>query len=272
MTTQTTYGDHIVIPWLQAAEEYKKRVAQLFYDIKHDTRIIFENEQFPAFFFAEPGGDFLFNLNINEAQNSFIDNKEFFLLPPSYQVPNQEDGHPTGNGYRWFGEQIGKTLQAVVLNNNTPENLNVSSFSFDGKNKISLAFNIPQKPIFLDTWTLAKMKNYGFAIVADGQERSILDVRCDGELIMIVTEDLSNCSSIFVEYASEKSVGESFSNIKGAGNVCDSSNQQSYFKNVENLGTSGSVEYEPKDKEGNVLVGKNYPLNNFLHAFNLRIK
>ena len=58
----------------------------------------------------------------------------------------------------------------------------------------------------------------------------------------------------------------------GAGNICDSDEWSTWTKYLTDVGDTGydgnrSIYQSPRNKDGDVIVGESYPMNNFLTLF-----
>lgn len=100
-------------------------------------------------------------------------NPKFFLTTPCYHLPFYTDGtHLTAVGYAWLGHYIGRAEKKILIDKVMPKWLNPISASIYG-NVISVYFDVPVKPLTIDTTTLAATTNYGFRVIADADSSTV---------------------------------------------------------------------------------------------------
>ena len=188
-------------------------------------------------------------------------------------------GHLDANGYRWYGEMLAKAYYRTIIGGKPfiplqPEELSRTS---DSK-EIKICFRVPVKPLVLDDYTTEKIKDYGFAIYNDGIRQKITDVKVKGDCVYITCEkDLSGAIEVTYAGADE---------FKGHGNLRDSDDYKAYYTYIDQdeKNSDGTFvfardkdkngnyvtlrpNYEPRDKSGNIIYGRPYPLYNFSVAF-----
>lgn len=252
--------------------EWKKRVLQLRKDLNEDIGTIFSQSSSPYWFVSQCGGKFLTNkyFEINQAQIDLCDNKTMFMLEPSYWVTHNNDGHPTGDGYRTFGECISKKLCDVIIDNSEPHILRPREIYSLDDSHIRIYYSVPTPPITINTSYVQAFKNYGFVITdKDTNVRDIIEsvkVCCD-YIDISLNSPLKDGDSI--EYGTYRLWTPSFQKF-GRGNICDSSKELSYYPCglVEN----SDVEFIPTDTLGNNYIGKKIYLPNFCISFKITYK
>ncbi len=245
-------------------EEYARRLRLLHDDIDEDIMDILGQTVSPAWFVAQCSGDFVkASFAINKALADIVDNVKFFELPSTYPVPNKTDGHPTGNGYRWHGEYIAKAMFDVLLSNTRPNTLTVRRI-IAKPSEILVYCHVPVPPMRIETKMLAEMSNYGFSLrTISNSSIAIGSIEVSDNVVIIKPADLIS-GTVSVQYGTRNTIAISDSRIVAAGNICDSDERMA---NYTCMAEPGSVEYVPLDPDGQSLIGKPYPLYNFLQPF-----
>ena len=252
--------------------EWKRRVLQLREDLNEDIGTIFNQDSSPYWFVSQCGGKFLTNkyFEINQAQIDLCDNKTMFMLEPSYWVTHNNDGHPTGDGYRTFGECISKKLCDVIIDNSEPHILRPRSIEVLDDIHIRIHYSVPTPPITINTSYVQAFNNYGFVITdKKANVRDIIDTVkvCYDYIDITLNSPLENRDSI--EYGTYR-LRTPTSSVYGRGNICDSSRELSCYPCglVEN----DNVEFTPTDSLGEKYLGKNIYLPNFSISFKMKAK
>ena len=253
-------------------EEYTARLRALHDDMWEDMQEILGQTEEPAWFIAQCSGQFVkTSFNINKALIDICDGKKYFETFSTYPVPNRDDGHPSGNGYRWYGEYLAKAMADVLLRNIYPDLMRVRKVVAH-ENSVEIYCFVPNPPMRVETNMLAEMSNYGFALRTTADAAiAIAGVKMDNDVIKITTASpLTIGQTVSVQYASYYSSGKNISSIRGAGNICDSDKYNANFNCMAEI--SSSVEYAPLNEDGNPLVGSPYPLYNFLQPFKIEVE
>ena len=253
-------------------DEWLKRVRQLHKDVADDLNTYLGQDVSPAWFIHNIQGGFIPKYSgVLEAQTEIIDNIDYFSVNPAYQLPNLKDQHLTGNGYRWYGELIAKSILDVILRNKEPYVVRIKYAYITGdKKSVILYFSVPVPPLRHDEKIQPEMKNAGFYVTdLNGNEISINKIDIHADFIILHLESQIE-KGIYIEYATNTSKSESDVDVVGAGNICDSALSLSYYTNAEEIGTSSNpVQYVPKSESGDTLVGKRYSLNNYCIPFRI---
>lgn len=252
-------------------DEWLKRVKQLHKDVADDLNTYLGQDVSPAWFIHNIQGGFIPKYSgVLEAQTEIIDNIEYFSLNPAYQLPNLKDQHLTGNGYRWYGELIAKSIIDVLLYNIEPHVVHFKSahIMYD-KKSICLYFSVPVPPLKHDKGLQADMQNYGFYVKnVNNDDLGISNIEIYSNYIILRMSDAIT-ENVTVGYATNFSTSKNDTSIIGAGNICDSSNDLSYYVNAEEaaINDSNPVQYVPKSEKGESIVGKKYLMNNYCIPF-----
>lgn len=266
-TTSTDYGCN------GSSTEYKNRLKALHDDIWEDIQSILGQTRPPIWFVAQCSGQFVKSgFGINQALIDICDGKEFFPTHSTYPVPNKSDGHPTGNGYRWYGEYLAKSMADVLLRHQFPHLLYVKHIKAE-TDAIRIHCSVPYPPLRIETEILAEMKNFGFNLFNENNKAiSIKDISIDDDIITIKpSTQLVAGSTVKIEYGTYYARGKQTTSIRAAGNICDSDPCSAFFTCMDDV--TSSVEYVPLLPNGNgeSLQGHPYPLYNFLLPFSTKV-
>jgi hypothetical protein len=187
-------------------------------------------------------------------------------------------GHLDPNGYRWFGEMLGKVYyKTVVLHENFKPLQPAEISKTELANQLKVKFLVPVMPLVMDSLILPKVTDYGFEVYSDNVKQTITAVKIVDDCVYL------SCSAALtgvmeVTYAGQNTVGN--------GNLRDSDPYQSFYKyidldkkNPDNsyvyprdiTETTLRPTYQPKDAAGNVIYDQNYPLYNFGVSFYYKI-
>ena len=250
---------------------YIARLKALHDDMWEDMQTILGQTEQPAWFIAQCSGSFVgSSFSINQALIDICDGRLYFQTHSTYSVPNKSsDGHPTGNGYRWYGEYLAKAMADVLLRNNQPELVQVKRIDTHLDN-IKIYCNVPCPPLRTEINILQEMKNYGFSLTTTGGSTvGITSISVDKDVITIKpTVALSENTSYILEYATYNARAIANSSYRAEGNICDSDMYNANFTCMQEITTP---EHTPLDENGESLVGKPYPLYNFLVPFKIQI-
>lgn len=253
-------------------EKYKLYMKRLKEDMQNAVMSTYGQATPPLFFIYQVSGAFVKNkeMSINMAQIEFAEeNDDVILLQSPYFLPNYNSAHLSTNGYRWYGEYIAKAMLQTLIQKSEYRPLLLSGCIVDGNNIRVKACNA-SLPLTIDIYTVEEATNYGFALFVDGSEVSISSVSVYGDEIIISSSvNLSSATSIELSYAGMER--------NGTGNIRDNSPYvalYSYWDDSSDTGTSGTltISYRPTDKAGNSIIGKKYPMQNWLQSFYKKIR
>ena len=209
-----------------------------------------------------------------EASN---ENKDIVCAGPVYAMTDR-DGHLDPNGYRWFGEMLGKVYyKTKILGEDFKPLQPLEIMRMDDSKKLKIRFLVPQPPLVLDTKTLDIMTGLGFEIFVNGSSVELWKVDVDNDCVYLTCgSDLTG--DVEVIYAGTNNIGH--------GNLRDSDAYPAFFNYLDldkkNSDKSYVYErdasettlrpwYEPKDSDG-IIYNKPYPLYNFCVAFYYKLK
>lgn len=271
------------IVWMQgesdssnSKEYYKEKLLKLKNDMQTDIMSIFNQDEKPLFFCYMLA-------KTSQKQNTVMmaiaecceENDDMILIAPIYAMPDYNNLHLSSNGNRWYGEYIAKsTYRALVLG--LRDSCVVPYQYLVEGSKLKIKVNAPRLPLVLDTWTVQEVPQAGFKVWKDNVEVTISNISLYGdEITLHCSEDISN-GVIEVSYAGYNSTDNT--HYSGTGNVRDSDRWQAlqtYWDDTNDKGTidnNSEITYRPKTKDGESLIGKLYPMQNWLQNFYKKIE
>lgn len=243
---------------------YKKMLRQLRDDLNADTaQAIAGQQRMPAFIsYQTDAKSSVVNgsLDIGMAQWELAQEEpNWYLAGPVY--PYVDKGtHLSANGYRWFGQMLGKVYHQVVIEGRNWQPLSPRGATYEDR-EILIDFHVPSPPLVFDQPYLGHqarpIENRGFILIDEQGEVPIeaVEIVADTVVRLNVGRDLVGTPRI--RYASHA--------VGGAGELRDSDPSQA----------DARYEYLPDEgmpREANIaaLVDKPYPLHNWSIAFELQ--
>lgn len=244
-------------------ERYKTLLRQLRDDLDADTaRAIAGQTKMPAFFTYQTDAKSSVkdgSLAIGMAQWELArEEPNWYLVGPVY--PYVDKGtHLSPNGYRWFGQMLGKVYHRVVVERKNWQPLSPTGATFAGRD-ILIDFHVPHPPLAFDRPYLAhkavQVEDQGF-VVEDDQGRVAL------EKVALAAHSVVHLRAARELVGQPRIVYAGFTS-GGAGGLRDS----------DPTVADSHYEYLPEQgmwREANIpaLVGKPYPLHNWSIAFEI---
>ncbi|GAB1416809.1 hypothetical protein MASR2M117_22150 [Paludibacter sp.] len=256
-------------------EEYKNLLLNLKNNMQADVKSKYNQADNPLFITYQAGVQYTRGktLEIGMAQlEASNENDDIINAGPVYPMTDR-GGHLDSNGYRWYGEMLGKAYYQTKILETPFMPLQPSEISRTNNPKVlRVKFYVPCPPLVLDELIVPKQPNYGFDIYLNNIKKAISKIEIDGDDVLITcTENLTG--DVEVAYAGEQNAGN--------GNLRDSDPYQAFYtyedldgKNEDNTykfvrdadETTLRPDYEPRDQDG-IIYGKSYPLYNFSVAF-----
>lgn len=259
-------------------EGYKALLVQLKNNMQADVKTQYAQPEAPVLYTYQTGAQYTKGKTLNigmaqlEASNEFED---IVCTGPVYPMTDY-GGHLDANGYRWYGEMIGKIYykHAVLGEDFKPLQPKKVYRDKDNDKIVIIQFLVPKPPLVLDTKTLVMQLNYGFEIYMNNVKQSIQKVRVVNTDCVEITCAAPLTGDVEVVYAGE--------NTSGHGNLRDSDDYQAFFNyvDIDKRDDGGNFIYprkgnkslrpysaEPRDENGNIIYDKPYPLYNFSVAF-----
>ena len=210
-----------------------------------------------------------------EASN---ENDDIVMAGPIYPMTDR-GGHLDSNGYRWFGEMLGKVYYYTKIKGQDFNPLQPTRISRTGSNKtIRIKFHVPQPPLVLDDLIVKHVPVFGFEVYVNNQKDSITSVAISGDSVILNVKNSLN-GTVEVAYAGQATAGH--------GNLRDSDPYQAFFKYIDldaknadssfiyprdSTETTLRPSYEPRDVSGNIIYNQSYPLYNFFVSFYYKLK
>jgi hypothetical protein len=212
-------------------------------------------------------------LSIGMAQlEATNENSDMVCIGPYYHMTDR-GGHLDPNGYRWFGELVGKVYyKTAVLKESfkplQPKEISRTTLS----NQLKVKYLVPYLPLVLDELIIPKVTNYGFEVFLNNVLQTISSVTIVGDCVYLT------CAAPLI---GDVEVTYSGSTAR-SGNLRDSDPYQSlynyidldkkngdgsYFFPRDTSETTLHPVYEPIDGTGKVIYDKPYPLYNFGVAY-----
>ncbi|NWJ52483.1 MAG: hypothetical protein HXX14_16615 [Bacteroidetes bacterium] len=258
-------------------EQYKRYLLKLKNNMQADVMKQYGQADKPLFITYQAGKQYIMNRDMGasmaqvEASNEYDD---IVCAGPVYYLPDR-GGHLDPNGYRWYGEMLGKVyiqtqLSGVKFRPLQPVKISRTS----NPNEIEVDFLVPCLPLVFDNNLTIKCKDYGFELYLDNQKVNISGVSIIKNTVKLTSDKALN-GIIELVYAGPGS--------KGKGNLRDSDLRlaTSVYENLDRKKEDGSYVYlrdsietslhpftpEPKDERGEILYNRPYLLYNFSVAF-----
>ena len=245
--------------------EYKRLLLILKNNMQNDIMQKYGQSQKPLFFIYQTSGWYLREkeMPISMAQYEFAEeNDDVVFLNPHYALPDYGGGHLSTNGYRWYGEIMGKILYDELVDKKPytpvyPKNFTVKDDS------LTIEFHVPSPPLVLDTWTNAKASYYGFSVYKNGSTVLLKSVELKDNDKVVITANDHLTGEIEVVYAGNKT--------SGTGNLRDSYEYASMYRYFDDFADSKKETYTPKDMNGIKIYGQHYPMYNWSAGFYKKI-
>jgi hypothetical protein len=262
-------------------DEYKALMITLKNNMQNDAKTIYSQTEAPVFYTYQVGAQYSKGKELTigmaqlEASNEYPD---VICAGPVYPMTDV-GGHLDANGYRWYGEMLGKVYYKTQIAGEDFKPLQPLELLRDNADpkKVIVKFLVPEMPLVLDEKTLAKATDYGFEVYNDNIRQIISSVEIQGDCVILAcVQNLTG--KIEVAYA-----GANVS-TRGHGNLRDSDPYTAVFtyQDLDKKDGEGNYVYprnpndasptlrpgfEPKDAAGNIIYEQPYPLYNFSLSF-----
>ncbi|NDP21144.1 MAG: T9SS type A sorting domain-containing protein [Paludibacter sp.] len=259
---------------------YKMLMLSLKNNMQNDIQLKYNQTDKPVFITYQVGKSFSKGKELNigmaqlEAANEYDD---IICAGPVYYLPDRW-GHLDANGYRWFGEILGKVYykNQVLGEDFRPLQPKEISRTIDPK-VVKVKFLVPYLPLVLDEKLISKQPDFGFEIYLNGTKVALASVVVNGDCIDL-TSTIDLTGDVEVVYAGI--------NTSGKGNLRDSDPYTSFTKYIDldkkdgtgayvyerSSGSLHPVSSEPVDGTGAPIYDQLYPLYNFSLAFYYKLK
>ena len=167
-------------------------------------------------------------------------------------------GHLDANGYRWFGEMLGKVYYQTQIKGKNFKPLQPKEILLDrATGQIQIRFHVPVPPLALDVNTLPKIRDYGFEVYQDkarsGNRINITKVELNGKDKVVLTCDKPLEGDVLIMYAGSGSCIENqpqgLNHLQGHGNLRDSDSSKGFYKYIDLDGKNADGAYiYPREK------------------------
>jgi hypothetical protein len=257
-------------------------------NMQTDAKAAYKQANSPAFITYQVGAQYSKGkeLTIGMAQLEASNEQEDIICAGPVYPMTDVGGHLDANGYRWYGEMLGKVYYKTQILGEDFRPLQPLELSRDAADpkKVIIKFRVPKRPLVLDDKTLGKITDYGFEVYNNNTRQTISNVSISGDsVILACVQNLTG--KIEVVYAGVNATYVSTSgNGRGSGNLRDSDDYPAFFtyQDLDKKDGSGNYIYprnpndasptlrpafEPKDANGNIIYDRPYPLYNFSVSF-----
>lgn len=246
--------------------EYKSLLKQLRLDMVEDAILSTSQEDEPAFITYQTGAAYTYDvdefgesgLHIGMAQWEFSEeNENCYMAGPIYPYTDK-GGHLDSNGYRWYGNLLGKIYHKIVTLGQDWKPLSPISSEIINR-EIMIGFHVPEPPLVFDSPYIRNNKtevlNHGFSVTDSLGTVPIVNIEIVGETIVKITTGRDVAEDCHIWFAN-KSINN------GNGGLRDSDDIKALDK----------YEYKPNSgmyEQANItsLVDKPYPLHNWCIGF-----
>lgn len=257
-------------------DAYKSLMLKLKDNMQSEVQFRYGQEEKPLFITYECGAQYIKGREqtIGMAQLEASNENSDIVCAGSIYPMSDRGGHLDPNGYRWYGEMLGKVYYETKVSGENFKPLQPIEISrTELTNKLKIKFLVKHLPLVFDQLILPKIQDYGFEIYVNNVRLSITDISIIDDCVNITTSG-SMAGNVEVVYAGE--------HTSGNGNLRDSDPYQAFFKyiDLDKKNTDGSYvfprdagqttlrpTYEPKDATGAVIYDQPYPLYNFSVSF-----
>jgi hypothetical protein len=256
-------------------EEYRQLLVTLKNNMQTEIKTGYAQTEAPLFYTYQVGAQYSkgIKLEIGMAQlEAANENEDIIMVGPVYPYPDV-NGHLDANGYRWYGELIGKVIYKTQTPGEKFSPLQPGKFTRVAGNprQIRITYSVPKPPLVFDTHTLPEMKDFGFNLYVNDIRRDIAGIELENGNTIVITSSVDLTGKVAVTYAGEQAtIKTPFSdfNARGHGNLRDSDDYGAFFSYEQKTWMATATKSDhPRDENGNIIYGKPYPLYNFSVAF-----
>lgn len=257
-------------------DTYKALMLKLKDNMQADIQNRYGQLEKPLFITYEVGAQYIKGKEqaIGMAQLEASNENADIVCAGSIYPMSDRGGHLDSNGYRWYGEMLGKVYYKTKVLGQDFKPLQPKEISrTELPAKLKVKFLVPELPLVLDQLTLPKATDYGFEIYLNNIKQTITSVTIQDDCVYL-TCSKALTGDVEVIYAGE--------NTSGNGNLRDSDPYKSFFKyiDLDKKNSDGTYlfkrdatettlrpAYEPRGANGYVIYDQPYPLYNFCVSF-----
>lgn len=271
--------------------EYKRLMLHLKDNMQNEVMEKYGQKKKPVWITYQTGAQYMRDtLAISMAQlEASNENEDIICAGPIYPMTDR-GGHLDSNGYRWFGEMLGKIYYQTQVKGKKFKPLQPQEIVMNRAEKqIRIKFHVPVPPLVLDVNTLPKIRDYGFDVylnkVNSENRINITKITVKKDMVVLTCEK-PLVGDVLLTYAGSGSRIETqkqgLNHLQGHGNLRDSDPEKGFYKYIDLDGKNPDgtfvypreafesrlcPDYEPKDASGHVIYNQNYPLYNFCVGF-----
>lgn len=279
------------VPNTTDREEYKALLLQLKNNMQDDILSRYGQKKKPVFITYQTGAQYMRDtLSISMAQlEAANENPDIICAGPIYPMTDR-GGHLDANGYRWYGEMLGKVYYQTQIKKKEFKPLQpVAIKRTSHPNQIRIKFHVPVPPLVFDVNTLPKIRDYGFEVYLNDyrpdSRQKITNITIEKDEVVLTCQQ-SLEGEVIIMYAGTRAHIDQQENgknhLQGHGNLRDSDPYKAFYTYIdldkknedgsfvyprEDFETTLRPDYEPKDESGQIIYDKAYPLYNFSVGF-----
>jgi hypothetical protein len=255
---------------------YKFLLLKLKNNMQHDIMAQYHQTDKPLFITYQVGKQYTKGntLEIGMAQlEASNENRDIVCAGPVYWVTDR-GGHLDPNGYRWYGELLGKVYYQTKVLRKPFKPLQPQKIArLKDPKTLRIDFLVPHEPLVFDSNLVKKADSYGFEIFVNGGKNEIDSLYIEGNSVFLLCRNNLK-GNMEVLYAGKNNGGRG--NLRDSDKAVATTNYLDLDKKDENgvyvferevTAKTLRPAYEPKDQKGVVIYDKPYPLYNFCVAF-----
>ena len=205
-------------------DEYKSKFLTLVSNMNDDIRG-YTGQQTPLIFLTYQHSSLALK-NAGATQlamlESMKENDKVYCIVPTYPFPHADGLHLTAVGYKWIGAYFGRAYKQIIHDRIKPLMIKPLNATYS-KNKVTVNFDVPYKPLVLDVQNLKKTTNFGFAVKVGSSyiEVTAVKIGANGSSVeLTLSSNIASGSTVEVRYALDYSgITADFS---ASGNLRDS--------------------------------------------------
>jgi hypothetical protein len=279
------------VPNTTEKREYKKLLVNIKNNMQKDIQRQYGQTDKPVFITYQTGAQYMRDtLSISMAQLEAANEYDDIICAGPIYPMTDRGGHLDSNGYRWFGEMLGKVYYQSQVQGKPFQPLQPTVIARETlPTQIRIKYHVSVRPLVFDVNLVPKIKDYGFEIyLRDYRQENkqiIKQVEIDGDDVVLTCEQ-PLVGDVIVVYAGTRSFIEDRpkgkDGLQGHGNLRDSDPYKAFFKyeDLDEVHKNGTFihprdsfetrlrpDYEPRERKGKVIYGKKYPLYNFSVGF-----
>lgn len=258
-------------------EKYKEYMSRLKEDMQREVMEQYGQNEKPLFIIYQVSGTYTRTQysSINMAQMEFAQENDDVILvqTPYFAAHYTRSHHLTQNGYRWLGEYIGRAIYTALVEHKKSWPIIPEDIAFVDANTVRITVSGAQNGLTIDTWTVENASNsknlYGFYLQVEGQNIVPSEIAIFGNTIELTLPSALKAETAYLYYAGK--------NASGTGNIRDNSVEQGFYEYLDDSNDTGTgnnqgVSHSSLDEDGNSIVGRKYPMYNWLASFCYKIE